>query len=98
LGTLIASGRYAAVGLSNLKDVGTFVHEIGHLLGLEDRYGKNGIGGVGVMFDSRSTFITRQDVFFIATPYITNRLNSSGIQSPDTGERSLKDFIDKVQK
>ena len=87
-------GFFGAVG--KYEGVGTYVHEIGHLLGLEDRYGK-GNSGVGIMFDSKSYFIQQQDVFFILSSFLgPERLGKSGSTNNwgRRGEPSLQKFID----
>ena len=77
------NGMYAAV-IGSAK-VGVYVHEIGHLINLDDNYStKTNNPGTGLMgmANGQLTFITRSDVFDLATPYITGRLNTSGLYPP----------------
>jgi RHS repeat-associated protein len=86
-------GYYGAVG--KFEGIGTYVHEIGHILGLDDRYdtktSKANESG-GIMNDSKTFAIPQSDVFSLVAPFLnSDTLGKSGFYD-NYGRRQAPDL------
>jgi|GEM_PF-2433672 len=89
-------GKYAAVGLIYVSNVGVYVHEIGHLLGLDDR--KLISDGGGIMHSEKSFFIPPSDVWTIAQSFVVDNLGKSGYYTPaKPSGKNFNQFIEDVK-